>query len=105
MLVGSLRLVLEVPGAFSLKEKRRVRAKLVDRLRARFGVSVAEVEDLDVHARLVIGVAVVGNDRRRLESTLSKVTDFVEDLAVARIVGEDWEISPFPSSPVLTWQD
>lgn len=105
MLVASLRLVLDVPGAFSLKEKRRVRARLVDRLRNRFGASIAEVEDLDMHSRLVIGVALVGNDRRVLESALSKIVDAVEDMAVARIVGEDWEISPFPSSPVLTWQD
>lgn len=105
MLVGALRLVLEVPGAFSLKEKRRVRAKLVDRVRSRFGVSIAEVEDLDVHSRLVIGVSIVGNDRRVLESVLSKISDFVESLGVARIVGEDWEVSPFPSGPLLTWQD
>ncbi|HJN77967.1 MAG TPA: DUF503 domain-containing protein [Myxococcota bacterium] len=105
MLVGALRLVLEIPGAFSLKEKRRVRAKVVDRIRSRFGVSVAEVEDLDAHSRLVIGVSAVGNDRRVLESLLSKVTDHVDSLGVARIIGEDWEISPFPSSPVLTWQD
>ena len=44
MIVGVLRLVFHIPHARSLKEKRSVARKFRDRIRARFDVSIAEVE-------------------------------------------------------------
>ncbi|MCP4804121.1 MAG: DUF503 domain-containing protein [Proteobacteria bacterium] len=96
MRVGVLRLVLGIPGTASLKGKRQVLNKVRDRIRARFKVAIAEVEDQDVHDRIVLGVAVVGSDARVLRSILDKVVDFVESMGVAR-VEDDWvEISAFP---------
>lgn len=96
MRVGALRLVLGLPGNGSLKGKRQVLHKVRDRVRARFRVAVAEVEDMDVHDRMVIGVVAVGNDAKVLRSVLERVVDHVESMAVARIE-DDWiEIRVFP---------
>ncbi|HDD53275.1 MAG: DUF503 domain-containing protein [Aquificota bacterium] len=78
MFIGSCRLVLEIPGNNSLKGKRMVVKSLKDRLRNRFQVSVAEVEDLDNHRRAVLGVAYVTNTRRHANQVMDQVVDFVD---------------------------
>ena len=77
MVVGVLRLMLTIPGAMSLKDKRRAIRSLKDRLGARHNVSVAEVDCLDEHRRCQLGVAMVSNDRRFTDSCLAKIVDEV----------------------------
>ena len=95
MLTASLRLVYRLPDASSLKDKRRVRQRIQDRVRARFDVAINEVDDQEEHRRLVFGVAAVGNDARVLESVLDKVIHFVDELYVAERVAADRQISGF----------
>ena len=75
MVVGVLHLRLAIPGAMSLKDKRRVIKGLKDRLGARHNVSVAEVDDQDQHRLCGLAVAMVSNDRRFTDSCLSKIVD------------------------------
>lgn len=77
MVVGLLQLSLTIPGAMSLKDKRRAIRSLKDRLGARHNISVAEVDHLDEHRRSLIAVVMVSNDRRFTESCLSKIVDEV----------------------------
>ncbi len=95
MVTASMRLVYRLPEARSLKDKRRVRNRIQDRVRARFDVAINEVEDQDEHRRLVFGVAAVGNDARVLGSVLDKVIHFVDELYVAERVAADREMSSF----------
>jgi len=73
MFVGLARVVLQIHGARSLKDRRKVVKGLKDRLRARLPVTVAEVGDLDVWQVATLGVAVVSNDRVRCDQVLSQV--------------------------------
>ncbi len=77
MVVGVLQMELAIPGAMSLKDKRRVIKSLKDRLGGRHNVSIAEVDDLDEHRSSVIAVAMVSNDRRFTDSCLSRIVDEV----------------------------
>ncbi len=77
MTVGVLRIELAIREAHSLKDKRRVIKSLKDRLANRFHVSVAEVDDLDLWQRAVIGVAMVANDGRFVQSCLDKIVGWV----------------------------
>jgi len=77
MIVGVLKIDLALYESQSLKDKRRVIKGLKERLAARFHASVAEVDALDSRKRAVLGVAVVGNDSRFVESCLDNVVDFV----------------------------
>src|SRR5438309_11015406 len=72
MVVGILRLTLHIQGASSLKDKRQVVRKVVDRLRSRFNVAAAEVGENDVWQRAVIGIAAVSNDRSFVNEVLDK---------------------------------
>jgi uncharacterized protein YlxP (DUF503 family) len=71
---GALTLELRIEHAHSLKEKRHVVKSLKDRLRAKFNVSVSEIEDQDLHNSAVIAVAVVSPSR----DFASKVLEAVE---------------------------
>jgi len=79
MTVGIARLTLFIPDSHSLKEKRMVLRRVKDRTRGKFNVAVAEVEDNDVWQRAVLGLAVVGNDGRFVESALDEVIRFVRN--------------------------
>jgi uncharacterized protein YlxP (DUF503 family) len=81
MVVGVLEAELSVTGSVSLKDKRRVIKSIKDRLSNKHNVSVAEVDALDSRQRAVLGVAMVANESRFVESCLSKIVD---QLRVAR---------------------
>ena len=87
MVIASQTWELSLPGCSSLKEKRTVVRSLKDRLSHKFNVSVAETAHQDVHARAQITVALVGTDRRFVESVLDKVDHFVQENARAVILG------------------
>ena len=92
MIVGTLRIELAIYEATTLKDKRRVVKGLKERLAGRFNVSVAEVEALDSPRRAVLGVAMVANDRRFVESCLDKVVDHVRLNPKASLVDYETEI-------------
>ena len=79
MVVGTCELVFQLPENHSLKGKRQVSRSLVQQIRGRFNVSVAEVSDLDHWQTLAIGVTCATNDSRHANEVLSKVVDFAED--------------------------
>jgi uncharacterized protein len=83
MTVGIARITLFVAESHSLKEKRMVLRRVKDRVRNKFNVAIAEVDDNDVWQRGVLGLALVGNDRRFVESALDEVVRFVRTLAEA----------------------
>ena len=75
MVVGVLKFRLGIFEALSLKDKRRVVKSLKDRLQARHNVSVAEIDDLDHRQAATLGLAMISNDARFVESALSKIVD------------------------------
>ena len=90
MIVGILTLEIGIEGAFSLKEKRMTVNRIRDRVRAKFNVAVAEVDDNEIWNHACIGIAAVSNDQRHVNEMLSKVVDFVE--TIRDCVLEDYEM-------------
>ena len=75
--VGILTVYLHIPGARSLKDRRRAVRSVKDRLRAQFNVAVAEVGPLELWQRADLSVCSVANDRAYVEGLLNKVASFV----------------------------
>lgn len=94
MTVGVARITFRLHGNQSLKDKRKIVKSLVEKSRHRFNVSVAEVDDQDVHQRATIGVAVIGSDARVLNSLLDRIVDFMDSLGLAEIIGHETELIP-----------
>jgi hypothetical protein len=79
LFISLLTIELLVPWARSLKDKRSAVRGLKDRLRSRFNASVAEVGYQDKWHRAVLAVCVLGNDKRQLESDMSRVRQLCEE--------------------------
>ncbi len=89
MRIGAARLELYLAESDSIKSRRRVARAIADRLRQRFGVSVADVGDQDDRHRIELGVALVGVDPRHIRERLERIARHVEDLGLAELVGDD----------------
>jgi uncharacterized protein len=77
MHAAALSLDLHIPASRSLKAKRAVVRPIVDGLRHRFHVSVAEVGFQDQWQRARLGVAVVAESDGHLRELLDTVERFV----------------------------
>jgi uncharacterized protein YlxP (DUF503 family) len=100
MFVGVLRLTLHLPDPGSLKSKRHLVRSAIDRVKARFNVSIAEVAENDLWQRSVIGVTAVGNDHAFVNESLDKVADFVASMhgGQIQVTARDIEIVPYGDS-------
>jgi len=92
MVIGVCKLDLRLPENHSLKEKRHVLRKLIDRVRTRFNVAISEVGDNDLWQRAQMGFCTVGNDRRHINSSLDKVIYFIEQMNLVEMVHTEIEI-------------
>jgi uncharacterized protein YlxP (DUF503 family) len=95
MFVTVARVVLQIPESGSLKAKRQVLRRITDRVKARFNVSVAEVDDNDLWQKAQLALAVVGNERRHVIEQMEKILRFIEDLYVAPIISRESETLSF----------
>jgi uncharacterized protein YlxP (DUF503 family) len=77
MNVGSCRVKLRFPENLSLKGKRQILKSIITRLRNRFNVSVAEVDDNDLWQLATLGICCVSNNKRFTNEVLSKAVDFI----------------------------
>ncbi len=77
MNVGVASVSLRIPENMSLKGKRQVVKSIIGRVKGRFDVAVAEVDDNDVWQEATIGIATVSNNKRHSNEVLSKVIDFI----------------------------
>lgn len=88
--VGLITLDLLIPGSRSLKEKRSVLRGLIDRVRSRLHVGIAEVGCMDQHRRAIVCAAAVGNERAVVERVLDQVRAYAERRDGAEL--QDWWI-------------
>lgn len=66
-----------MPDNLSLKGKRQIVKSVTARLKNKFNVSVAEVEDNDLWQLATVGICFVSNDKRFTNEVLSKAVEFV----------------------------
>ena len=92
MVVGTLRIEFRLRDNRSLKGKRKVVKSIVDRVKSRFNVAIAEVGANEKWQKIELGISTIGNDRRHIDSSLNHVLGFIESLYLAEIVDVDLEI-------------
>ncbi len=77
MNVGACRISLRLPENSSLKGKRRVLKSITTRVRSKFNVSIAEVDDQNLWQLATLGICCISNDKRYTNEVLSKVVDLI----------------------------
>jgi uncharacterized protein YlxP (DUF503 family) len=96
MWVGMCRITLRLPENGSLKGKRQVVRSVIERLRNKFNVSAAEVDDNDRWQVATIGVTCVSNDAKHAERQLQEVVKFVERQRLdAELLDTEFEVTSY----------
>jgi uncharacterized protein YlxP (DUF503 family) len=95
MFVGVLRLVLHVPGAHSLKDKRQVVRSFKDRVRTRLGLSVAEVGDSERHQAATLAVVAVSGESSGVYEQLASARNLAANLSEALLSDAREVVLPF----------
>ncbi|MET0895501.1 MAG: DUF503 domain-containing protein [Acidimicrobiia bacterium] len=80
---------LHIPQSRSLKAKRAVIRPIVDGLRHRFRLSVAEVDHLDQWQRATIGVAVIAESDGRVQELLDAVERYLNGAADIEVLSTE----------------
>jgi uncharacterized protein len=83
---AAVRFDLHIPQSRSLKAKRAAIRPIVDGLRHRFRVSVAEVDHHDQWQRSAIAVAVVASGDTQLREVLDAIERFVVAAADVELI-------------------
>ncbi|TXT43031.1 MAG: hypothetical protein FD137_1959 [Spirochaetes bacterium] len=78
MVVSLLLLIVELPEATNIKDKRRVVSGMKSRIQRKFRLSCAEVDLQDSLRFAQIGAAFVSNSKDFGEKVITEVIDFVE---------------------------
>ena len=91
MVVGILKMRLGIEGNQSLKGKRRIIKQVKETVLNRFGATVAEVGDLDLWQAAELGIALVGNDKGRINASLDRILNHVENLHTTVLLAHEME--------------
>lgn len=92
MIIGACRIKLHIFESYSLKDKRQVVKSLIERLKARYNISIAEIDDLDSWQTALIGFACVSNKTKHVQSVINNVIKFIDNDGRLEITGQDIEI-------------
>lgn len=86
MIIGAVTIKLYAPWVHSLKEKRMVVKSIIAQVQNKFHISIAEVEEQDIHQTIVLGMACVAGTTKLADSMINTVIAFIEDHMEAEIL-------------------
>ena len=78
MVIGLCTVELHFPDGHSLKAKRQILSSLKSRLRGKFNISVAEVDDQDLWQKAVLGIVSVANESGRVNQVLDQALNTIK---------------------------
>ncbi|NLC67552.1 MAG: DUF503 domain-containing protein [Clostridiaceae bacterium] len=79
MVIGICKVCLTLYDVFSLKDKRSVIKSIIDRVKARYNASIAEVGMNDAWKSAVLGVACISNDSAHVDRMIEEIIRFIEN--------------------------
>ncbi|MCX7772025.1 MAG: DUF503 domain-containing protein [Clostridia bacterium] len=95
MFVGVLHVTLFMSEPQSLKDKRRIIKSLVEKLKNKFNVSVAETGQLDSWNYCELGVVCISNEAAHADSMMSSAVNFIENQGTVELTDVETEIIPY----------
>ena len=92
MIVGICNIELSMHENHSLKEKRHSVKSIIEKIKHRYNVSIAEVGMMDKWQKAEIGFTTVSNNKRHVDETMQKVLNFIEQDGRFDLVVQQYEI-------------
>lgn len=88
MIIGVSLITLHLPDSHSLKDKRQIIKSVMARVRNKFEVAIAEVEEQDRWQIAKIGVSCVSNNSQHADEILTHVRRYIEETRPDVIVSD-----------------
>ena len=88
MTVGVCTIEIFIPAARSHKDKRRVLKSLIERIKNRHNVSIAEVEYQDLWQRAGIAIAAVASSQKPIDAMFQTILHEIEMALPGHIVSD-----------------
>lgn len=85
-----LEITLRIYESNSLKDKRSVVKSIVEKMNHKYRVSAAEVADMDMLNKAVIGFAVVSNNRKVCKQVLQSIVNDIDKKHTVEIIETEW---------------
>ncbi len=95
MFIGVLNVVMYLSEPQSLKDKRRIIKSLIERLKNKFNIAVAEIGDLDSWNNCRLGLVCISNEAAHADSMMASAVNFIESRGTVEITSIETEIIPF----------
>jgi uncharacterized protein YlxP (DUF503 family) len=92
MVIGCAKIIIYVSWVHSLKEKRMIVKSLCAKVSNKFNVSIAEVENQDIHQSIGLGFACVTTDSSVADSMIDTILNFIENNTEGEIMHVEREI-------------
>lgn len=92
MSVGVCYVELNLDGCTSLKEKRRILKSIIDRIKNKFNVSVAEIGNKNLWQRTTIGIACINDNSKFVNQQLSKIIELINIIPCVNLIDYKLEI-------------
>jgi hypothetical protein len=92
MVVGVSCIEIFFPESHSLKDKRQMIKKVVEKTRAKFNISIIEVKQTNLWQRASIGFALMGINRDHVNSAIENVHGYIESLYLGEVINTWTEI-------------
>ncbi len=93
--IGVYTAKLVMPWVRSLKEKRALVRPVIEKLKARFPVSVARLDGLNDHDWELVGAVTIHHDAQWVRATLEDVSTFLAANGEYTIEEENLEVQQF----------
>lgn len=95
MFIGVLKIELYLSQPQSLKDKRRIIKSLIEKLKNKFNIAVAETGQLDSWNHCEIGLVCVSNEAGHADSMMNSAVNFIEYLGTVELTDVHTEIIPY----------
>jgi len=96
MVIGVLKIQLYMDGTRSLKEKRHILKRIIQRTKSRYtNVSISEVDSQNLWQSAIIGISIVSNEKPYVNSILDRVSGFIESTGLVHMGNREMEIFHF----------
>lgn len=95
MFIGVLKASLYLSEPQSLKDKRRIIKSLIERLKNKFNMSVAETGNLDSWNNCELGIVCISNEAAHSDRMLASAINFIENLGTVELTNIETELITF----------
>ena len=92
MIIGICEFDFIIPGAVSLKDKRKIIKSFIDKSKNKFNIAIAEVDKNDLWHNSTIGVVTVSNNKKHVDIIVTKYLDFIDTFPELQLRNYDIDI-------------